>query len=212
MRLAATRSSIRPGSGTGPWAAASPCPPLWAPASLAVARSATASPPSRTSRRSFDIAFSSLSPASPGRPSPPHHSNLAGGREGSSPPGTLGDVPRPPGAISSPAIRRPAFRMGDSAKRTGRRMDERRKVGLGELFLGFLSVSLSGFGGVLPWAHRTLVEERRWMREAEFLDMLSLCQFLPGPNIVNVSIYVGSRYHGPLGAAVAFSGLMLAPF
>jgi chromate transporter len=91
-------------------------------------------------------------------------------------------------------------------------MDERRKVGLGELFMGFLSVSLSGFGGVLPWAHRTLVEERRWMSEAEFLDMLSLCQFLPGPNIVNVSIYVGSRYHGPLGAAVAFSGLMLAPF
>jgi chromate transporter len=49
------------------------------------------------------------------------------------------------------------------------------------------------------------------MTEADFLDVLSLCQFLPGPNIVNVSFYVGGRFRGPLGALAAFSGLMIAP-
>src|SRR5690349_2770346 len=79
------------------------------------------------------------------------------------------------------------------------------------LFLGFLSVGLFGFGGVLPWARRMVVEQRRWMTAAEFTDMLGLCQFLPGGNIMNVTIALGARFHGAAGAATAFVGLMAAP-
>lgn len=79
-----------------------------------------------------------------------------------------------------------------------------------QLFFGFLRVALSGFGGVMPWARRMMVDER-WMSEAEFVDLLALCQLLPGPNIVNVSIAVGARFHGVTGAVAAFAGLMIAP-
>jgi chromate transporter len=81
-----------------------------------------------------------------------------------------------------------------------------------ELFAGFFRVGVSGFGGVLPWARRMLVEERRWLGPEEFTDVLSLCQFLPGPNIVNVAVTVGARFHGARGALAAVVGLMAAPF
>jgi chromate transporter len=81
-----------------------------------------------------------------------------------------------------------------------------------DLFVGFLKVGMSGFGGVLPFARRMLVEERRWLTEREFTEILSLSQFLPGPNIVNVSIIVGSRFAGPAGSLAASLGLMLLPF
>ena len=81
-----------------------------------------------------------------------------------------------------------------------------------ELFVGFLKVGLSGFGGVMPFARRMLVEERRWLTEHEFTEVLSLSQFLPGPNIINVSIIVGSRFAGPAGSFAASLGLMLMPF
>jgi chromate transporter len=77
--------------------------------------------------------------------------------------------------------------------------------------MGFLSVGLCGFGGVLPWARRMIVEQRRWLTPSEFTDLLSLCQFLPGPNIINLSVALGARYHGPLGSAVGFVGLLAAP-
>lgn len=79
------------------------------------------------------------------------------------------------------------------------------------LFAGFMGIGVCGFGGVLPWARRMVVEQRRWLTAAEFADMLGLCQFLPGPNVVNVSIALGARFHGPLGSAFAFTGLMAAP-
>jgi chromate transporter len=81
-----------------------------------------------------------------------------------------------------------------------------------ELFLRFLIVGMQGFGGVLPFARRMLVEQHRWLSEREFIEVLSLSQFLPGPNIVNVSIIVGSRFRGPSGSVAAVLGLMLMPF
>lgn len=84
-------------------------------------------------------------------------------------------------------------------------------VTAGALFAGFLQVGVSGFGGVLPFARRMLVEQRRWLTEQEFTEILSLAQFLPGPNIVNVAVIVGRRFQGPLGAVVAPFGLMLLP-
>jgi chromate transporter len=84
-------------------------------------------------------------------------------------------------------------------------------VSTAALFLGFLKVGLTGFGGVLPFARRMLVEERRWLSESEFNEVLSLAQFLPGPNIVNVTVIVGRRHHGIPGALAATAGLMLMP-
>jgi chromate transporter len=79
------------------------------------------------------------------------------------------------------------------------------------LFFGFASVGLSGFGGVLPFARRMLVEQRRWMSAEEFNAQLGLCQFLPGPNVVNLAVVVGKRYGGLAGAVVAPLGLLLGP-
>jgi chromate transporter len=78
--------------------------------------------------------------------------------------------------------------------------------------LGFSSVGLSGFGGVLPFARRMLVEEKRWMTAEEFNTQLGLCQFLPGPNVINLAVVVGKRYQGLAGAIVAPFGLLAGPF
>ena len=82
---------------------------------------------------------------------------------------------------------------------------------LGDLFRGFLGIGMVGFGGVLPWARRMVVDQRQWLTAAEFLDLLALCQFLPGPNIVNVAVALGSRFRGIPGALAAVTGLMAAP-
>jgi chromate transporter len=87
----------------------------------------------------------------------------------------------------------------------------RPPAGLWELYRGFLSIGARSFGGVLPWAHRVLVEERRWIAPADFAAVLALCQFLPGPNVGNVSVVLGRRWFGPLGSVVAFTGLMALP-
>ena len=90
-------------------------------------------------------------------------------------------------------------------------MAERLPPDVGALFAGFFSVGVTGFGGVLPWARRMIVEQRRWLDPAEFTDLLALCQFLPGPNIINLSVALGARFRGVPGALAAFSGLMAAP-
>ena len=82
---------------------------------------------------------------------------------------------------------------------------------LWDLYLGFLSIGARSFGGVLPWAHRVMVEEKRWIAPADFAQVLALCQFLPGPNVGNVSVVLGRRWFGPAGAIVAFAGLMALP-
>jgi chromate transporter len=81
-----------------------------------------------------------------------------------------------------------------------------------ELFVAFALIALCGFGGVLAWSRRMLVEERKWMTAEEFNDAYALCQFLPGPNVVNLSVVFGRRIRGLLGAAVASAGLLGPPF
>ena len=90
-------------------------------------------------------------------------------------------------------------------------MADRTPPGIGALFAGFFSVGVTGFGGVLPWARRMVVERRRWLGPAEFTDILALCQFLPGPNVINLSVALGARFRGIPGALAAFLGLMAAP-
>lgn len=83
--------------------------------------------------------------------------------------------------------------------------------GLWPLFTAFATISLSGFGGVLVWARRIIVEQRRWMTAEEFNDSFALCQVLPGPNIVNMSVVFGAKAKGVAGALVAFLGLLGPP-
>lgn len=65
---------------------------------------------------------------------------------------------------------------------------------------------------MLPWAHRVLVEERRWISQPDFAEMLALCQFLPGPNVGNLAVVLGRRWLGLRGALAAFLGLFALPF
>jgi chromate transporter len=79
------------------------------------------------------------------------------------------------------------------------------------LFLAFARMSLAGFGGVLVFARRAIVEQHRWMTADEFNETFALCHFLPGPNIVNLSMVFGSRLRGIAGGVAAFAGLLLPP-
>jgi chromate transporter len=85
-------------------------------------------------------------------------------------------------------------------------------VPLGALFIAFLQVSLCGFGGGLVWARRIVVENRRWISEQEFADIVSLCQFMPGPNIVGIAVCVGARTRGAIGTIAAISGFLIIPW
>jgi chromate transporter len=85
------------------------------------------------------------------------------------------------------------------------------KPSLFELFIAFAKMSLAGFGGVLIWARRGIVEQHRWMTAEEFNETYALCHFLPGPNIVNLSVVFGSRFRGIAGGIAAFSGLVGPP-
>jgi chromate transporter len=81
-----------------------------------------------------------------------------------------------------------------------------------ELFIAFSLISVSGFGGVLYWSRRMMVDERKWMTAEEFNEAYALCNFLPGPNIVNFSVVFGRQVGGTAGALVALLGLLGPPF
>ncbi len=87
----------------------------------------------------------------------------------------------------------------------------RSPPGLLELFVAFAKMSTAGFGGVLFWARRGIVEQHRWMTADEFNETYALCHFLPGPNIVNFSMVFGSRIRGIAGGIAAFAGLLAPP-
>jgi chromate transporter len=85
------------------------------------------------------------------------------------------------------------------------------RVTLAALFTEFLKVSLCSFGGGLVWARRSVVDRRHWMSQREFADTLSLCQFLPGPNVIGIAVCVGAKLRGAMGALAALSGFVLIP-
>src|SRR5215472_5357255 len=91
---------------------------------------------------------------------------------------------------------------------------EVRRPSLGALFTAFLIVSLCGVGGGggIVWARRVAVEKRRWISDREFADIVSLCQFMPGPNIVGIAVCVGARMRGTIGTIAAVSGFLVIPW
>jgi len=102
----------------------------------------------------------------------------------------------------SPPVAVPAPDIPESAPST--------PPGLIALFVAFAKMSLAGFGGVLVWARRGIVQHR-WMTANEFNETFALCHFLPGPNVVNLSVVFGSRFRGIPGALAAFAGLLGPP-
>ena len=80
-----------------------------------------------------------------------------------------------------------------------------------ELFVAFTLLALQGFGGVLAVAQRVLVEQRRWLTREQFVEILSIGQVLPGPNVCNVALMVGDRFFGWRGAFAALAGMMAVP-
>jgi chromate transporter len=86
-----------------------------------------------------------------------------------------------------------------------------RPASLSELFTAFTLLSLQGFGGVLAVSERVLCEEKRWLTPAQYVEALAIAQVLPGPNICNLALIVGSRYYGWRGALAALGGLLAAP-
>lgn len=79
------------------------------------------------------------------------------------------------------------------------------------LYVGFFKIGVCAFGGVGPWARRVIVEEEGWLTEREYAELLGLAQVLPGPNVGNVSVFIGDRFHGLIGSILALCGLMSGP-
>ena len=94
------------------------------------------------------------------------------------------------------------------------RREPEQAVPLAALFTAFLAVSLCGVGGGggVVWARRIAVEKRRWLTEREFADVVSLCQFMPGPNIAGIAVCVGAKMRGTIGTIAAVSGFLVIPW
>ena len=82
---------------------------------------------------------------------------------------------------------------------------------LTDLFVSFTVLALQGFGGVLAVVQREMVEKKRWMTRDEFIEDWAVAQIMPGPNVVNLSLMIGSRYFGFKGAIAALAGMLAAP-
>lgn len=82
---------------------------------------------------------------------------------------------------------------------------------LRDLFLSFNRLALQGFGGVIAVAQIELVERKRWLSREQFVEMLSIAQVLPGPNIVNLALMIGDRWFGVRGAVASLLGLIAVP-
>jgi chromate transporter len=80
-----------------------------------------------------------------------------------------------------------------------------------EIFLAFLKIGISAFGGAFPWVRRVVVEQRKWLTDRELTEIITVCQAVPGPNVVNTSVFIGAKFRGASGALAAFLGLVGGP-
>lgn len=89
--------------------------------------------------------------------------------------------------------------------------DHPQPKSLTDLFVSFTWLALQGFGGVLAVVQRELVEKKRWMTREEFIEEWAVAQIMPGPNVINLSLMIGSRYFGLKGALAALAGMLAVP-
>ena len=91
--------------------------------------------------------------------------------------------------------------------------DSQVRPTLRQLFMGMMQVALSSFGGGLSaWSQRIVVEQRQWMTNEAFITGLTVARLFPGPNQVNMAVYIGTAFRGLPGAVAALAGLLLVPF
>jgi len=83
------------------------------------------------------------------------------------------------------------------------------EVSIGQIFLEFLIIGATSFGGVVPYLRGSLVTKRHWVDDKEFVEMLSISQSLPGLNATNMAILVGEKLRGALGSIAAIIGVCL---
>jgi len=82
-------------------------------------------------------------------------------------------------------------------------------VSIRDLFLEFLIIGATSFGGVVPYLRAALVGKRHWIDDKEFVEMLSISQSLPGLNATNMAILVGEKLRGVKGSIAAILGICL---
>ena len=86
-------------------------------------------------------------------------------------------------------------------------------ISLADLTRVFLRIGLLSFGGPaaqIALMHREIVDDRKWVTEAEYLSALSFCMLLPGPEAMQLATWIGWRKHGTLGGLIA-GGLFVLP-
>lgn len=72
-------------------------------------------------------------------------------------------------------------------------------------------MAMQAFGGSTAIAQQFLVDQKKWLTQSEFLDLLTVSQVLPGPNIMILTIMVGDRHFGWRGALASFLGMITLP-
>ena len=85
----------------------------------------------------------------------------------------------------------------------------RSAVSIRDIFLEFLTIGATSFGGVVPYLRSALVSKRNWVNDKEFVEMLSISQSLPGLNATNMAILVGEKLRGIMGSLAAIVGICL---
>jgi chromate transporter len=91
--------------------------------------------------------------------------------------------------------------------------DETADVSLWRIFVAFLRLGCTSFGGGTGgWVYREMVQRRGWIDERAFLAEMALGQSLPGANGIKISVLVGRRLKGGAGAFAAPFALLLGPF
>jgi chromate transporter len=87
------------------------------------------------------------------------------------------------------------------------------RVSLAQIALVIGAIALTSFGGGQKASIRqSVVRQRHWISDADFLEGLELAQILPGPNLINLVVYVGHRVRGWAGALTAFIAASVPPF
>jgi chromate transporter len=86
-------------------------------------------------------------------------------------------------------------------------------VSLAALFFAFLRLGCSSFGGSSAgWIYRDIVHRRQWVSDQEFLTVMAIGQSLPGANGVKLSVLIGHRLRGGIGALAAPLAFLSGPF
>ena len=79
-------------------------------------------------------------------------------------------------------------------------------LNISDLFRAFGKIGVLSFGGPagqIALMHKVVVEEKRWLSEAQYLSALSFCMLLPGPEAMQLATYAGWRIKGVLGGLIA---------